>query len=230
MLLLLTWLLGYLLKHAALHHQLVLELRLLLLSKLWQFLYNVSSILKPECSYNFPGLAISLCLGNIIMLLSHMHVPGSIGGVFFSTVVKAGELLLEFFGASSNMLLPLSLSFAHLRSHHLVLNLEILYQTIYKFILLISEIVLSSVFHNFIFITVFFSIFVIMVILIILSQNFACWLISRRLLDFFLIRVAIWSILLALLVLRFIFISYQSGWVILYGILLTSGSSSRFQL
>jgi len=203
MLLLLTRLLGYLLKHAALHHQLVLELRLLLLSKLWQFLYNISSILESECPYNFPSLAISLSLGNIIMLLSHVHIPCSISSIFFTTVVKAGELFFEFFGTSSDMFLPLSLSFTHLGSH-LVLNFKILYQTIYKFILLICKIIWSSIFHDFIIITVFFSFLVIMVFLVIQSWNFASWLISWSLLYLLLtigltfsFSLAIWSILLA---------------------------------
>lgn len=124
----------HLLHHTALEHQLILQLCLLSLGQLREFLYDVLAIFQTECTNDFASFAITLCLRHIIVLFTHMHVPCSISGVLLAAVVEAGVLLLELLGTASHVLLPLGFPLAHLRGH-LILHLQILDQSIHKFVL-----------------------------------------------------------------------------------------------
>ena len=131
-------LLQHLLHHAALQHELILQLRLLSLRELRQFLNDVLAVFETESSNDLSGLSITFCLRNIIMFIPHMHVTRSISCVLLSTVVEAWELLLELLSASSDMLFTLSFPLTDLRSK-LCLNLQILNKTINEFVLRLSN-------------------------------------------------------------------------------------------
>ena len=126
-----------LLNHAALQHELVLELSLLSLSQLRKLLYDVLTVFETESADYLTSLAVSLSLRHIIVLFTHVHVPCSISGVFFAAVVQARELLLELLSAPSNMLFTQSFLLTDLRSQ-LCLNLQILNKTINEFVLGLS--------------------------------------------------------------------------------------------
>ena len=124
----------HLLHHTALEHQLVLQLCLLGLSQLRELLYDILPVFQTKSSNYFTSFAITLRLCDIVVLFTHMHIPGCIRSILLATVVEARVFFFEFLGTSSDMLLPLCLSFAYLRGH-LILHLKILNQTIYKLIL-----------------------------------------------------------------------------------------------
>ena len=56
---------------------------------------------------NVASLPVSLRLGHVVMLLSHVHVASGVGRIRLSTVVKASELLVQLLGCSSVDLFPL---------------------------------------------------------------------------------------------------------------------------
>ena len=129
--------------HATLQHQLALQLGLLGLRQLAQFLYDVLPVLQSEGSDYFTGFAVTLGLSHVIVLLTHVHISSCISGVFFPAIVKARVLFFQLLCTTSYMFLPLRLPFANLLSH-LVLHLQILYQSIHKFVLRVHEEVLSQ--------------------------------------------------------------------------------------
>ena len=92
-------LIEHLLHHSALKHKLVLELGLLCLGQLGQFLNNILPVFKAKVPNYFSCFPISLCLGHVIVLLSHVHVPGSVRRIHFAAVVQARKLFLEVTGA-----------------------------------------------------------------------------------------------------------------------------------
>lgn len=124
----------HLLHHAALQHELILQLRLLSLRELRQFLNDVLAVFETESSNDFPGLSITLRLRDIIVFVPHVHVTCSVCGVLLSAVVEAWELLLELLSAPSDVLLTLRFPLTDLRSE-LSLNLQILNKTINEFVL-----------------------------------------------------------------------------------------------
>lgn len=132
-----------LLHHSTLQHELVLQLSLLSLSELRELLYDVLTVFKTKSTDYLPSFAVPLSLRYIIVLLTHVHVSSCISGVFFPAVVKARVLFLQLLCTTSYMFLPLRLPFANLLSH-LVLHLQILYQSIHKFVLRVHEEVLSQ--------------------------------------------------------------------------------------
>ena len=128
----------HLLHHAALQHQLILQLRLLSLRELRQFLNDVLAVFETESSNDFPSLAITLRLRNIVVFVSHVHVAGRVCCVLLPAAVEAWELLLELLGTTSYMLFALSFPLTDLRSQ-LCLNLQILNKTINEFVLRLSN-------------------------------------------------------------------------------------------
>ena len=77
------------------------------MSQLRQLIYNLNVVFEPTGSDYFPCFSIPLSLGYLVVLLSHMHVPGCIGGVLLAAVVKARKVLGKLLSASSHMLFPL---------------------------------------------------------------------------------------------------------------------------
>ena len=100
----------------SLHHQLILQLLLLLFSMKPKLTNYFWVILQSTFFDDVTCFSISFCLCNFVMLLTHVHIPSSISGIFFSTVIKTWELLFQFFCTSSNMLLSLLFTF-DLHSH-----------------------------------------------------------------------------------------------------------------
>ena len=96
----------------SLHEQLILQLLLLRLSQLLQSVGNVLVHVRRqilEQAYDLTSLPITLSLGDIVVLLSHMHVPGGIGGIRLATVVEANELLVQLLGGPAVDLFALGL-------------------------------------------------------------------------------------------------------------------------
>ena len=94
-----------------------------------------------EQAYDLTGLPVTLSLGDIVVLLPHVHVPSSIGGVGLATVVETRELLVEFLGSPSVDGFPLALfGFRRLRD---IVGEDVVHQLRSRFIAL--HVSLSSV-------------------------------------------------------------------------------------
>ena len=99
---------------------------------------DVLAVFETESSNDFPSLAITLRLRNIVVFVSHVHVAGRVCCVLLPAAVEAWELLLELLGTTSYMLFALSFPLTDLRSQ-LCLNLQILNKTINEFVLRLSN-------------------------------------------------------------------------------------------
>lgn len=97
-------------------------------------MYDVLPIFQPESSDDLSGLAITLGLGHVVVLLAHVHVPGGVRGILFATVIEARILLLELLSTTSDVLFALGLTLAHLIGH-LIFHFEVFDQTVDKLVL-----------------------------------------------------------------------------------------------
>ena len=74
-----------------LNEELVLQLVLLNLGQLRELVYYLSVVLQPAGSDNLSCLPISFSFGYLVVLISHMHVPGSVSCIYFTTSVETWE-------------------------------------------------------------------------------------------------------------------------------------------
>ena len=109
-----------------LHQQLRLELVLLNLGQLRQLIDDLNVIFKPAGSDDLPRLFVALGLGNLVVLLPHVHIPGGVSGVLLAAVVEAWEVFSELLCASPDVLLPLVLPL------HLVSHTDVLYEVVHQ--------------------------------------------------------------------------------------------------
>ena len=93
----------------SLHQKFRLKLILLYLGQLRKLIYDLNVVFETTSANNFPGFPISLSLSDLIMLLSHMHVPSSVGSILLPAIIEAWKLLGKLLGASSDVLFPLGL-------------------------------------------------------------------------------------------------------------------------
>ena len=82
------------------------QLALLHLGQLSQFVQSLGVVPQIALLYNLACLPVSLCLRDFVVLIPHVHVPGSIRGVFLPAVIEAWEVLLELFSTSPDVFLP----------------------------------------------------------------------------------------------------------------------------
>lgn len=109
-----------------LHQQLRLELVLLNLGQLRQLVDDLNVVFKSAGSDDLPCLPVALGLGDLVVLLPHVHVPGGVSGILLAAVVEAREVLCKLLGASPDMLLPLVLPL------HLVSHTDVLYEVVHQ--------------------------------------------------------------------------------------------------
>ena len=91
-----------------------------------QLVDDLNVIFKPTGSDYLPRLSVALGLGDLVVLLPHVHVPGGVSGVLFATVVEAREVFSELLGASPDVLLPLILPL------HLISHTDVLYEVVHQ--------------------------------------------------------------------------------------------------
>lgn len=120
-----------------LNEELILQLVLLNLGQLGELVYYLRVVLQPAGSYNLSCLPISFSLGHLVVLVSHMHVPGSVSCIYFTTSVEARERLGKLLCASSHMLLSLTAIWTvrNVATQGWMIVVNVLKQIIYKLIL-----------------------------------------------------------------------------------------------
>lgn len=119
-----------------LNEEFVLQLVLLHLGQLRELVYYFGIIFQPTGANYFSCFSISFCLGDLVVLISHMHVPGSVGCIYFATSVETWEGLRQLFGASPHMLLPLTAVWTvrNRTAQGRMIVVDVLKQIIYKLV------------------------------------------------------------------------------------------------
>ena len=83
---------------------------LLLLRQEAQFRLYISVVLQAARADDVPGFPVTLRLGHLVVLLSHVHVSRGVSCITFATVVQTWKLLFQFLGATPDVLLAAMLT------------------------------------------------------------------------------------------------------------------------
>ena len=98
---------------ASLYQKFILKLLLLLFCQQGELANDFWVVFKTTFTNNIPSFPVSLSLGDLVMLLAHVHISGSVSCILLTAVVEARELLFQFLSTTPDVFFPLIFASVH---------------------------------------------------------------------------------------------------------------------